>query len=246
MIALAVVGGGLALLAASVVREAAVAILAAAGQNAVQVSWWVFLSLTFGIFLGLVCLGYWAANPIAKVYAEMNDGISTLGKRIDAKRHASYKLAARVDAHQKHLHMIDARSRHDQLIQLHLAAQEVAWRGAANPHIYGVTVDPSRIQDVIGDPSKHVRDLTLPSLEDRLTGRIDEIRDATGSQRKKAVNKPEAFSTEEEAASAVGVDGPAVSAAAPDESAGLLEDGAPLDPKKALVGAANGNGAIGA
>ena len=72
------------MLAASVVLEAAVGILAAAGQNAVQVSWLVFLLLTLGVFVGL--LGYWTANPIAKVYGEMNDGIAKQREDVERKR----------------------------------------------------------------------------------------------------------------------------------------------------------------
>jgi len=182
MVGVALIGGGLALYAASIVRETAVGILAGAGQNTVHVSWWVFLALTLGIFVGLVAVGYWAANPIAKVLAEMEAGISNLGEQIDAKRRECYKLAARVDAHQKQLQMIDARSRHEQLVQLHLALEEIARRAAANPHIYNTVVDPSHVQDVISDPSRHVRDLTLPSLKDKLTPRINTIRSATASR----------------------------------------------------------------
>jgi len=228
MIAIAVVGGALALLAASVVREAAVSILAAAGQNAVQVSWWVFLALTMGVFIGLVALGYWAANPVAKVYGELTSGISKLTKRIDAKRRECYGHAARVDRHEKQLSMIDARSRHEQLVQLHLAAEEIAWRGGGNPHIYGVTIEPSRIQDVVNDPSKHVRDLTLPSLEDKLTERIEAIRAATAAYGTEDRDRREK-SDEEHDSNGVSVNGP-------------LENVTPLElDEKSTVGAVNGN-----
>lgn len=178
MVAVAIVGGVLALLAASVVREAAVAILAAAGQNAVQVSWWVFLALTFGVFIGLVALGYWSANPIAKVHEELNAGIAKVKAQVDVKRRQCYRDAARVDAHEKELREIDARSRRLQEGELHRAAEEIGWRGTGSPHIYGVTVDPNRVHPVVIDPSRHVRDLTLPSLEDTLNVRLAEIRDA--------------------------------------------------------------------
>lgn len=179
VVAVAFVGGGLALLAASVVREAAVAILAAAGQTTVPVSWWVFLALTLGVFVALVCLGYWQANPIAKTYAEINTSISNLDKQIASKRRECFKLAGRVDSYQKQLQMIEARSLHDQLIQLHLAAEEVAWRGAANPHIYGIAKDPTHVQDVVTNPTNHVRSLRVPSLPDTLSQRIENIRNHT-------------------------------------------------------------------
>jgi hypothetical protein len=177
MVWLAVAAGLGALLGASLVREAAVAILASASTNAVPVSWWVFAALTMGIFVGLLALGYWSANPIAKAYAELNHGIGRRGKLIEAKRRRCYQAAGRVETCEKLLQMIEARSRHEQAAQLHLAAEEVAWRSGGNPHIYGVTADPQPIEDVIGNPGKHVRNLSLPSAERNLRSRIQEVRD---------------------------------------------------------------------
>jgi hypothetical protein len=179
MVWLAVGAGLAALLGASLVREAAVAILASASTNAVPISWWVFAALTMGIFVGLFTLGYWAANPIAKTYAEINYGIERRGKGIDAKRRECYQAAARVETREKQLQMIEARSRREQLSQIHLAAEEVGWRSGGNPHIYGVAADPQPIDDVIRNPGKHVLDLSLPSAERNLRVRIQEIRDRT-------------------------------------------------------------------
>lgn len=176
MVWLAVAAGLAALLGASLVREAAVAILASASTNAVPVSWWVFAALTMGIFVALLALGYWSANPIAKAYAEMNHGIGRRGNQIDAKRRECYEAAGCVEACEKQLLMIEARSHHDQLSQLHLAAEEIAWRSGGNPHIYGVTADPQPIQDVLRNPDKHVRELSLPSAARNLRPRIQEIR----------------------------------------------------------------------
>lgn len=244
IVGLAVVGGGGALLAASVVREAAVGILAAAGQNAVQVSWWVFLLLTLGVFIALLALGYWAANPIAKVYGEMNHGISKQGKQIDAKRRECYKDAARVDTHQKQLQMIDVRSRHEQLVQYHLTAEEIAWHGIGNPHIHGVTIDPTRIQDVINDPGKHVRDLTLPSLEDKLTAQIREIRESTTPNREQRPNESEPPDAEEHAEMPADSEPDEQSAGPdePDEASGPLGNTEPLKLESIeAVSAANGD-----
>lgn len=244
IVLLAVVGGVGALLAASVVREAAVAILAGAGQNTVQVSWWVFMLLTLGVFIGLLALGYWAANPIAKVYAEMNDGISKQGRQIDAKRRECFKDAARVDTHQKQHQMIDARSRHEQFTQLHLTAEEIAWRGAGNPHIYGVTIDPTRIQDVINDPGKHVRDLTLPSVEDKLTERIRQIRESVSPKRGEPENESEPSSIDEPSETPVDSEPEEqpVGADESDAASGLLADTEPFDLDSVeMVGATNGH-----
>jgi hypothetical protein len=176
MVWLAVAAGLAALLGASLVREAAVAILASASTDAVSISWWVFAALTMGIFVGLFALGYWAANPIAKSYAELNHGIDVRGKQIDAKRRECYRAAARVETCQKRFQMIEERSRHDQLVQLHLAAEEIAWRSGGNVHIYGVAADPKPIEDVIRKPGEHVRTLTLPSAQRNLDDRIRDIR----------------------------------------------------------------------
>jgi hypothetical protein len=183
MVWLAVGAGLAALFGASLVREAAVAILASASTNAAPISWWVFAALTMGIFVGLFALGYWAANPIAKAYAEMNHGIERRTKEIDAKRRECYRAAGRVETCEKQLQMIDARSRHDQLSQIHLAAEEIAWRSGGNPHIYGVTADPQPIQDVVRNPGKHVRNLTLPSAQRKLSSRIEGVRDRTTRSR---------------------------------------------------------------
>ena len=142
MVWLAVGGGLSALFGASLVREEAVAILASASSNTAPVSWWVFAALTMGVFIGVFCLGYWSANPIAKAYAEINDEIRERGRLIDATRGECYQAAGRVESCEMTLSMIDSRSRHEQLSQLHLAAEEIAWRDGGNLHICGVTTDP--------------------------------------------------------------------------------------------------------
>jgi hypothetical protein len=182
MVWVAVAAGLAALLGASLVREAAVAILASDSTDAVPISWWIFAALTMGIFVGLFALGYWAANPIAKAYAELNHGIDARGKQIDAKRRECYRAAARVETCHKRFQMIEARSKHDQLAQLHLAAEEIAWRSGGNVHIYGVAADPDPIEDVIRKPGEHVRDLTLPSADRKLDGRIQDIRSRLTSE----------------------------------------------------------------
>lgn len=183
MILLAVGAGSLALLGASLVREAAVAIVTSSGDTGgVLVAWQAFAALTLSVFVALVCVGYWGSNPIAMTYGEINDGIKKRGKQIGAQRHESYHAAGRIDACNTELEMIEARSQSQRRAEIHAAAEEIAWRAGANAHIYGVTVEPSTIQDIIKDPGKHIDDLTLPALERTLIARIQEIRDRlTGS-----------------------------------------------------------------
>jgi hypothetical protein len=107
----------------------------------------------------------------------MSHGIERRGKRIDAKRRECYQAAGRVETCEKQLLMIEARSRHDQLSQLHPASEEIAWRSGGNPHIYGVTADPQAIDDMIRNPGNHIRELSQPSAGRNLSGRIHEIRD---------------------------------------------------------------------
>lgn len=176
VIGVALAAAGFALLAASVIREAAIKILAAAGQSQVAVSWPIFLALTLALFVAVAAIAYWKASPVAELHERLETPVRALDKLIEAKRRECFQSAARVAGLEIALQAIEARSENEQLAQLHLAAEEISLRRTANPNIYGVAIDPARIQNVIASPKNYIRRLRVPAIPDELTQRIEKIR----------------------------------------------------------------------
>jgi hypothetical protein len=176
VIASALAATGFALLAASVIREAAIKILAAAGESQVAVSWPIFLALTLALFVAVVAISFWRAAPVAEKHGQLEASAKALDGPIEATRRECFQTAARVAGLEIGLRAIEARNEKEQLAQLHLAAEEISFRRAANPHIYGVATEPARVQNVIVSPKNYVRRLRVPPIPDELTQRIEEIR----------------------------------------------------------------------
>ena len=176
VVASALAATGFALLAASVIREAAIKILAAAGESQVAVSWPIFLLLTLALFVAVVAISYWKAAPIAERHSRLKASVEAFDTPINATRRECFHGAALVDGYRTRLRAIEACNEEEQLTQLHLAAEEIAFRRAANPHIYGVATEPARVQNVIVSPKNYVRRLRVPAIPDELTQRIEEIR----------------------------------------------------------------------
>jgi hypothetical protein len=168
VIVVALAAAGFALLAASVIREAAIRILAAAGQSQVAVSWPIFLALTLALFVAVAAIAYWKASPIAEAHARLEAPVRALDQLIESKRRKCYQAAAPVSGLEIKLQAIEVRSEHEQLAQLHLAAEEISLRRAANPHVYGVAIDPTHVQNVITSPKNYVRRLRVPTITNLL------------------------------------------------------------------------------
>jgi hypothetical protein len=173
VIAVALAAAGFALLAASVIREAAIKILASAGESQVAVSWPIFLALTLALFVAVAAIAYWKASPVAEVHARLEAPVKAYDQLIATKRRECYQAAARVAGHEIKLQAIEARNENDQLAQLHLAAEEICYRRAANPHVYGVAIDPTHVQNVITSPKNYIRRLRVPAIGDLLAPRIE-------------------------------------------------------------------------
>jgi hypothetical protein len=112
----------------------------------------------------------------------------------------------------------------------------------------GTTVDPDRIQDVINNPANHVRELTLPSIEDKLTERIRQIRDAVIAKRNGSRGESK-LPVVEERDRVPGDPEPEEQPVDPDEPESAterLEDTEPFDLDSVEVaGTTNGDGASG-
>ena len=176
VIGVALAAAGFALFAASIIREAAIKILAAAGQSQVAVSWPIFLALTLALFVAVAAIAYWKASPVAELHERLETPVRALDKLIEVKRRECFQSAARVAGLEIGLQAIEARSEDEQLAQLHLAAEEISLRRAANPNVYGVATDPKRVQNTITSPKNYVRRLRMPTVSDLLTPHIEATR----------------------------------------------------------------------
>lgn len=180
VIAAAIIALAFALFAASLIREAAIKILAASGESHVAVGWPLFFMITVAVFAAVAAVAHWRSAPLADEHARLNAPVVRLDKQIESKRRETYNLAAQVEAAHVQIEAIKASSHEEQIGQLRLAGEEVGHRRGANAHIHGVGAEPGYVQDVLADPEKHVRPVTV--ADDELTDRIDRIRSHVTSQ----------------------------------------------------------------
>jgi hypothetical protein len=177
----ALASGALALVSAAVIRQAAIGILASAGQSQVAVSWPIFLMLTLAIFVAVAAISYWKAAPIAERYERLEVPVERLDRLIEAKRRECFQHAARVAGFEIRLQAIEGKNEDEQLAQLYLAAEEISLRRAANPHVYGIAINPARIQNTISNPKNYIRRLYVPQISDLLVSRVEGIRQEVAS-----------------------------------------------------------------
>jgi hypothetical protein len=176
VIVAALVAGTLALVAAGVIRQAAVSLLAGSGESAVAISWPIFLALTLALFVAVGALAFWQARPLAGAHAQLDRAVGEADERVTATRRASLRHAAAIEACRVRLEAITACSHKAQLAQLQLGAEEIALRRLANQHLHGVTVEPETVQRFVEHPEQLVRPLVVPGAVTGMQQRIEAVR----------------------------------------------------------------------
>ena len=165
-----------ALFAAAVIRQAAIKILADAGQSHVTISWAIFLLLTAGVFTAVLAVAYWTTRPLAEENRRLRTAVAAVDTRLNAIRRECNGLLARIEHCRTRIETVEHCSAEEQMAQLRLAAAQIEHRRGANAHVHGSVADNAHVQDVIENPERHVRPLHRPSIADELRDRIQRTR----------------------------------------------------------------------